>query len=102
VDIEWPKIRADVYEKKLKARMEAAKRSFAESDSDSGSEEEEGSECQICNEMVPEVACTECRLFLCGSCHEEGKGKHDKKHKVTDLAEVDVDDLRKAFETLAV
>ena len=98
-DVDYAKIRKGVYESKLKARLEAAKRSFAESDSDDESEEEAGEECQICNEKVPEMFCKTCQVLLCEECHDEEGGKHKKSHKIsTDWEEIN--ELTAAMEKL--
>ena len=36
----------------------------------------------MCKEMSPELFCKECKLLLCGACHEGGKGGHAASHEV--------------------
>jgi len=83
-------LRHNTYETKLRPRIEAAQRSFEESkqrkdsedDSDEEEEDEEGAECQMCQEMSPEFFCRNCKLLLCGACHEASKGTHSSSHHV--------------------
>jgi hypothetical protein len=92
-----PALRREVYDTKLRPRLEAARRSFEEAarqkkeedgsdsegeGSDDGSDDGEGEECQLCKEMSPELYCHDCKLLLCGACHEGGEGDHSPSHRV--------------------
>ncbi len=86
--MDFVEVRKRVYENKLKARLEAARKSFEEAElsdeeSDEGSDDEGGEECKICTEMAPEMFCKECKLPICGVCHEESKGKPATTHTHT-------------------
>jgi len=108
-EFNFKELRTKMYEEKLKARLEAAKKSGfvnqQESDDEEDSEEdedEEGQECQICTEMIPDFYCTQCKVLVCEQCHEEGKGEHKKNHKVKPIDEVDVDALTEMSKKLSL
>jgi len=82
-----PALRQHAYDTVLRPRLEAAQRAFEaakEKSDDEDEEDEGGEECQQCHEMSPEVFCKDCRLLLCGACHETGKDGHSPKHQVTE------------------
>lgn len=147
-EVDLPELRKKMFETKLKARLEAAKKAFEEAaaekarkaerkkkreekkeerkkkkgeeaessdedgggsstdesdsgDDDSDGEGDDGGECQICKDMVPEVFCKDCKLLVCGSCHDDEKGTHKKTHKVVDDTQ-EMEELAKAVKEVKV
>jgi len=89
-------LRKHIYDTKLKKRVEDGRRKLQEeneddeSDEEDSEEDEEAIECNCCVEMMPDVYCEECKMLLCETCIDDKKAvKHDSKHKVTPLDEID-------------
>jgi hypothetical protein len=112
--ISIPELRKHMYETKLKARIDSARKAFQEAkgdddvdtDSEGGSEsesedEEGGGECRICKEMVPEVFCKDCNLPICGLCHDRERGEHRKGHKVVEDAD-EMEELTKGLKEVKI
>jgi len=102
--IDFKSLRIEMYDKKLRARMERAAKDREEASSDEeDSDEEGGEECGICFEAVPDFYCTTCKVLLCETCHDESKGSHQKKiHKVKTIDDVDLDEITKSMSSLKV
>lgn len=93
--VDFAALRKEMYETKLKARLEAAKKRAEESDeelSDFDSEEEDDGECEVCERATAVFHCKGCYQKLCESCSTKSKGGHSKDHKVVRLVEEDKDD----------
>lgn len=50
-------------------------------DDDGDGADDEGTECQICENMVPEYVCSTCRLVMCDQCHQN-RHRTVKNHDV--------------------
>jgi len=84
-DVDFPKLRKELFEKHLKERLERAKefeKKHKEEEDNDDDEDEEGEDCDVCHDMLPEYTCTVCNLNVCEKCHKGGKGSHKKNHKV--------------------
>jgi hypothetical protein len=85
-------MRTDLYDRKLRAGMEAAAALQAEAAAaaaaGSDDESDEELECQECREDLPDVYCATCVLGFCNKCHK--RGDHSKKGH--DTIEFDFDD----------
>eukprot|EP01027_Heterolobosea_sp_BB2_P015360 GEZU01021984.1.p1 GENE.GEZU01021984.1~~GEZU01021984.1.p1 ORF type:complete len:376 (+),score=142.87 GEZU01021984.1:57-1184(+) len=99
-DVDFDQLRKTMYETHLKQRMEEAERrarEAAEEDEDSeellSSDEEDedgddGTECQICNNNMPEYYCEDCDKQICEMCHTKNRQGHNKTvHKTIPVAE---------------
>jgi hypothetical protein len=115
-------LRAQVYEEKLKARLESFGRKRAmvlfcnissylnlhththpplcqeatgqeeeeadrSQEGDSDSSDEEGLECGLCEDMVPDFFCGDCNKYICEGCHAKRRGAHTKDHAPVTLEE---------------
>lgn len=88
--IDFTELRQQAYDKNLKARMENAKK-HNEANHDSDDEIED---CPLCDDDLPEVYCTECKIKICESCHNKppADSKHLRAHKVKPLDDSDEDE----------
>jgi len=109
-EIDWDSKRKEVYEKKLKQRIESSRApqkkqtSDDEDEDDEDDEDEEGLVCMTCeDDMVPEYHCKECNLLLCETCHKKEVKKHKKTHKVVPADEIeDIEELAAKIKKLQV
>eukprot|EP01088_Endostelium_zonatum_P006042 TRINITY_DN1814_c0_g1_i1.p1 TRINITY_DN1814_c0_g1~~TRINITY_DN1814_c0_g1_i1.p1 ORF type:complete len:378 (+),score=101.65 TRINITY_DN1814_c0_g1_i1:145-1278(+) len=110
-EIDWDSKRKEVYEKKLKQRIESSRAasqkkqtSDDEDDDDDDDDDEEGLVCMTCDDdMVPEYHCKECNVLLCETCHKKEVKKHKKTHKVVPADEIDdIDELAAKIKKLQV
>lgn len=69
------------FEEVKKARDEAFEEEEDEFDFDEDGEAEPGSECEVCHNMAPDHWCFDCKLFVCGMCHDKSREPHSKSHK---------------------
>mmetsp|Transcript_3503 Transcript_3503/g.11443 ORF Transcript_3503/g.11443 Transcript_3503/m.11443 type:complete len:501 (-) Transcript_3503:567-2069(-) len=85
-------MRTDLYDRKLRAGMEAAAAMQAEAAAaaaaGSDDESDEELECQECREDLPDVYCSTCNLGFCNKCNK--RGAHSKQGH--DTVEFDFDD----------
>lgn len=70
------------------AAAEAEERTASDHSSEGdASDEEEGLECGMCEDMVPDVFCGDCSKYLCEGCHAKRRGAHAKEHLVCTVEE---------------
>ena len=89
-DVELNRVRKLMYDTHLGARFEAISANNAKQEDedddfdfdDEDAEAEPGSECQVCQMMVPDYWCLDCKKFVCGMCHEKSREPHKKSHKM--------------------
>jgi len=105
-DVDFKSLRSTIYEQKLRARMESARKAREEAEnesSDDEDDEEEGTECGICAESVADFYCPTCNVPICENCDEESRGSHKRKlHKLKKIDSVDLDAISKAMDSLSV
>ncbi len=106
-DIDFAALRTQMYDLKLRARMEAAAAAHAKvptkkadadaddddkaggddddgDDDDDDSDLEEGAECGVCGGM-PDWYNVDLKIAVCGPCHDKGRAPHSKAHKVVEF-----------------
>lgn len=90
--VDFAALRKQMYDLKLRARMEAAAAAHAKaqaakdddaSDADDDSDLEEGAECGVCGGM-PDWFNVDLKIAVCGNCHDKGRAPHSKAHKVVE------------------
>jgi len=82
----FSQLRAETYDRYLRARMESATNHQAAKDSD-----DEIEDCPLCNDDLPEVYCKECKIKICENCHNNppAGSSHLRAHKVKPLDDSD-------------
>jgi len=86
-DVNFPELREILFNRNLKARLEAAAKQEAQAEDDDDEDSEDGEDCEMCHEMMPEIYCKECKLLLCENCSQKKKETHDPNHSTCSLDE---------------
>eukprot|EP01121_Diplochlamys_sp_Union-15-3_P008506 TRINITY_DN2257_c0_g3_i1.p1 TRINITY_DN2257_c0_g3~~TRINITY_DN2257_c0_g3_i1.p1 ORF type:complete len:361 (+),score=48.10 TRINITY_DN2257_c0_g3_i1:50-1132(+) len=93
-------LREEMYEKHLKNRVEKAHKlkeevsSDDDDDDDESEEEQDGIQCGICEDNMPDYLCLNCKVLICGLCQQ--KQSHKAEHRLKPLDGLDIaDELEK-------
>jgi len=75
-------VREQVFKQYLEPRLLRAKAEQEKNESEDSDTEEEGAECDLCEENAPDMWCLDCKKMVCEKCHSKNAGGHKKSHKV--------------------
>lgn len=94
-------MRVIAYDENLKKRFEAKKK-FEEEEEEEEEEEydEVGMECEVCEIMVPEYYCLDCKKYVCGMCKNQNKNTHKKEHKLVDAENAPKEEIKELEEKI--
>lgn len=95
-------MRIVAYDENLKKRFEAKKRFEEEEEEEEEDEDldELGMECEVCEMMVPEYYCLDCKKYVCGMCKNQNKETHKKEHKLVDAENAPKEEIKELEEQL--
>jgi len=90
-NIDFKLLEKQLYATKLQSRIEEAQKQLEAEPLDPESEDD-GLECSLCKDNVPEYYCSSCKNLMCEICHKKKIGAHTNLHQVIEV-DINSDDI---------